>query len=374
MKKKLVKSLLVFILTGALLGCGGANKNAEEEDNAEKTEGTLYFKDINAQDYVTLGEYKGLEVAQTLAEVTEEDVENYISNALAADTFLEEITDRDVVETGDVANIDYEGKKDGVAFEGGTATGQDLTIGSGQFIPGFEDGLVGVKVGETVDLDLTFPEDYPQPDLAGAEVVFTVTVNKISQNVTPELTEEYVQGLGIENVKTVEEFRENIRQYLEAQAKNDYLYNVQMQLLSLVTENSQVKDAPKEIQQKYIDVTNQEMEYRAAYYGVDFDTFVQSFFNMDKESYEKEVEAGAMESAKQAMVCKRIAEVEGITVTDEDVNAAVEANYATWNYASVDDFKAKNDMEEYKDSLLIERVLDFLVENAKIVEAPTEAE
>ena len=293
MKNKLLKLLLVSALAVSLVGCGAKNTEESteqvstetvaegEESSSDETSAAIYFKDIQVDDYVTLGEYKGLEVLQSKQEVTQQDIDNFIHYTLEGYSELQPITDRDVVENGDTANIDYEGKKDGVAFDGGTAAGQDLVIGSGTFIPGFEEGLVGVKVGETVELNLTFPEEYHSEELAGQSVVFTVTVNSISRHVDPELTDEFVAGLGIEGISTVDEFQEYAKKGLEDQALEDYNYNVKMQVLTLVINNAQIKEPPVELIEKYKNVTNSQMEYQASMYGVDLETFVAGYFGMD---------------------------------------------------------------------------------------------
>lgn len=389
MKNKLFRLLLVSLMTVSLAGCGNketetkteetgteavAGEEAGAEEGSEASEESveqvsIYFKDIAVDDYVTLGEYKGLEVLQSKQEVTQQDVDNFIHYTLEGHSELQPITDRDVVENGDTANIDYEGKKDGVAFDGGTAQGQDLVIGSGTFIPGFEEGLVGVKVGETVDLDLTFPEEYHSEELAGQKVVFTVTVNSISRHVDPELTDEFVAGLGIEGISTVAEFQEYAKQGLEDQALEDFNYNVKMQVLTLVMNNAQIQEPPAELVEKYKNVTNSQMEYQASMYGVDLETFVNAYFGMDLAAYETEVAAGALETAKQALVCYKIALEENLIATEEELNSYIEENYASMGYASAEAFKETVDLQEYADSLLIDNVLTFLAENAAVTEA-----
>ena len=170
-------------------------------------------KDV--EQYVTLGEYKGLQVTVTEPAVDDATLETELESVYFANVTAENggITDRAVAE-GDTINLDYEGKKDGVAFSGGTAAGASLTIGSGQFIAGFEEGLVGVKPGETVDLDLTFPEEYHSADLAGQAVVFTVTVNYIQPT---EMEDSVVAGMGIDNVTNLEELKQNVYDELYAQ-------------------------------------------------------------------------------------------------------------------------------------------------------------
>ena len=373
MKRKIAKVLVAGLIGLQLIGCSNQkNENAEDNlgtaDVAEST--TLYFKEINAEEYVTLGEYKGLEAINTEQPIDEEEVDAYIEYMIAATGGeLEEVTDRDVIENGDVANIDFVGKKDGVAFEGGSGEGYDLGIGSGSFIPGFEEGLVGVKKGETIDLELTFPENYSSADLAGADVVFTVTVNGIYKELVPEFNDEFVAGLGIENVSTTEEYRSYLKTTMEENEKQYALQDMQTQLLTIATENATVSGRPQGLVDRFYQVNINNMTYNAMMYGMDLETFVSAYYGMDNETFEAETLAAAEESAKQALVCLKIAEEENIVVTEEDVNEAIESSYAEYGYASAEDFRATVDMEEYKDSLLLNKIVDFLVENATITEA-----
>ena len=377
MKRKIAKVLVAGLIGLQLIGCSNqktenTEENKEVAENAESAEATVvYFDEINADEYVTLGDYKGLEVVSTVQSIGDEEVDSYIEYMLSSTSGeLEEVTDRDVIENGDVANIDYVGKKDGVAFDGGTAEGYDLGIGSGSFIPGFEEGLVGVKKGETVDIELTFPENYHAPDLAGAEVVFTVTVNGIYKEIKPEFNDEYVAGLAIENVSTTEEYRSYLKNMMEEREKQYALQDVQTQLLAMVTENATVSGTPQELIDRFYQVNINNMTYNAMMYGMDLQTFVNSYYGLDEESFEAETVAAAEESAKQALVCLKIASEENIVVTEEEVNAAVEESYAEYGYPSAEEFKATIDMDEYKDSLLLNKIVDFLVENATITEVP----
>ena len=377
MKRKIAKVLVAGLIGLQLIGCSNqktenTEENKEVVENAESAEATVvYFDEINADEYVTLGDYKGLEVVSTVQSIGDEEVDSYIEYMLSSTSGeLEEVTDRDVIENGDVANIDYVGKKDGVAFDGGTAEGYELGIGSGSFIPGFEEGLVGVKKGETVDIELTFPENYRAPDLAGAEVVFTVTVNGIYKEIKPEFNDAFVAELAIENVSTTEEYRSYLKNMMEENEKQYALQDVQTQLLAMVTENATVSGTPQELVDRFYQVNINNMTYNAMMYGMDLQTFVSSHYGLDEESFEAETVAAAEESAKQALVCLKIASEENIVVTEEEVNAAVEESYAEYGYPSAEEFKATIDMDEYKDSLLLNKIVDFLVENATITEVP----
>ena len=231
MKRKVIAALLLGMAI-TVTGCSGntaKDTNATTEAASETTTGSESAAseseaqteaperpDYKALDYVTLGEYKGLEVTLESTEVTDEEIDQQVASNLSASDKLEEVKEG-TVESGDVANIDYEGKLNGEAFEGGTDKGYDLTIGSGTFIDGFEDGLIGKKIGDTVDLNLTFPENYGSTELAGKDVVFTVTINSVKR--APELTDALVAEISDE-YKTVEEYRNSIKEQLETQNKS----------------------------------------------------------------------------------------------------------------------------------------------------------
>ena len=376
MKKNLVKVLCAGLIALQLAGCG--NQGAAETQTESTSENTteeantvtdkLYFSEIDVDNTVVLGEYKNLDVVKNVQTVTEEDVESYISYMLSMTNDLTEVTTRDVVENGDVANIDYVGMKDGVAFEGGTAQGYDLTIGSGSFIPGFEEGLIGVKKGETVDLNLTFPENYGAADMAGAEVVFTVTVNGIYEEVTPEFNDEFVANLGISGVVTTDQYRTYAKLMMQESADATSEQDLQAQVMNLVTENAQVQEIPQELITKFEEISLQNVEYQASMYGMDLESFISAYYGVEYSAFEEQMTLAATESAKQALVCIKIAKEENIVVTDEELNAIIEENYASYGYDSVDTFKNSVDMEEYTDSLLLNKVVAFLVENANVSE------
>ena len=197
MKKKIIAALVGICTVVVMTGCG--NKGI-------------------SNDKITIKQYKGLEVEKVdPVEVTDTDVEDSINSTLQTKSTQNDITDRPAQE-GDVVTIDYEGKKDGVAFDGGTAQDQQLELGSGAFIDGFEDGIVGHNIGETFDLNLTFPEDYKSEDMAGQAVVFTVTLDKISEVIVPELTDELVAELS-ESAKTIEDYKKEVKEDLETSNK-----------------------------------------------------------------------------------------------------------------------------------------------------------
>lgn len=359
-----------FIAVSVMAGCAG--KAAEETTPAETTTGAaaessetaaeeqLEMMDLSGIDNgtVTLGDYKGIEVTKAAVEVSDEEVEAAILSEREAKTTYVEV-DRAVQDT-DQVNIDYVGTKDGVAFDGGTAKAQDLVIGSNRFIPGFETGLIGAKKGDEVSIDLTFPEDYGQADLAGQAVVFKVTVNNVREKNMPELDDAFVQE--VSDFKTVDEYRESKKQTLLEQKEGQAQRSVESDILKTVIENSQFETNQAAIDANYnnylLNLTNQ-----AAMYGIDLNTYASAFYGMDeatfKENYVKSVAKSAVE---QKLIVYAIADKEGITITDEDrENLAVEMGYE-----SKDQLIETAGAYEVDDYIISTKTMKFLVDNAVI--------
>ncbi len=360
MKRFLATVMATVLATATLAGCG----NSADEKN---------LSGIDLEKYVTsIGEYKGLELTGAKMEIADEDVEFYVDYMLENSKEPVAVTGR-AVQTGDVVNIDYEGKKDGVAFEGGTAQGYDLQIGSGSFIEGFEDGLIGCNVGDTVDLNLTFPDPYHSEELAGQAVVFTVKINSISELVRPELTDEYVKSLGVEEYQTVEQFYEAVRISLEDSATATYENELETQITEKLMDICEFSDeVPEGLFNYYRDQIYANFENSAAGIGMELTDFVTQYYGMTQEQFETEVDTGAANSARQAMACAVIAQKEGLEVTDEELNAKVEENYANFGFESVEAYMKDGNPEDYRDYLLTTKVLDFLMENAVVTEPVAE--
>ncbi len=194
------------------------------------------------EDYVELGQYKGLEVSVERPKVDDEYTQNYINYVLTQNAELQEVTGR-AAQNGDILNIDYAGEKDGVAFEGGTASGKDLMLGSHTFIDGFEDGLIGKNKGDKVDLNLTFPENYAKKELAGQDVVFHVTVNKIQESVVPELTDETVKKIQ-PDCDNVEDYKAFVQNLLTEDAEKYYDQQLSSKLIEAAKAGATFKNDP----------------------------------------------------------------------------------------------------------------------------------
>ena len=303
-----------------------------------------------AEDSVTLGEYKGVAYTPASVEITDEQVDKEVQKL--ADSNLVEV-DRPAAE-GDTVNIDYVGKKDGVAFDGGTASGYDLKLGSNTFIDGFEDGLIGAVKGQKLDLDLTFPEGYPSEDLAGQAVVFEVTVNAVK---TPsELNDDLV--MANTDYKTLEEYREATRNDLEKQAADNAEYQKQSSVFQTIMNNSQVVASEESIQAAY-DEAMTYYETMATNSGMELETLV-GYYGMDLDTFKAQVRTQAEENAKQQLVVNAIADKEGIKVTDEER----ESMAAEYGFESVDKMKESAGENVVNESLLTNLVLKFVSDNA----------
>ncbi len=341
---------------------------------------TTTLMDVDIDSLVTLGEYKGITIEATKTEVTDEDVEAEVSSAISTTPLMKQVTDR-AVQNGDTVNIDYEGKYADTkeAFDGGTAQGYDLVIGSGSFIDGFEDGLVGAEIGQTLDLNLTFPEDYGATDLAGKEVIFTVTVNSISVADT-EVTDEWVKSLGIDGVSTVDEFKANIRTQLEEENQSAYDENIRNTAVEMVTDASTVSDIPEELYNRYFVMIYKSLESytQQVYYmygvTVSPEEYVQTVMQNNGltgtvDDYLSDV---ANQQTTRCMVLQAIANKEGIEISEETVDKYIQEDYDTYfkqQYDSIDAYKATLDTEDYREQIMAEQVADFLVENATVKEA-----
>lgn len=366
---------------GALMtGCGNADTDTAEttqESMAESETGTeagtedygpeAYLSGINVADYVTLGEYKGIEVSVDAPVVTDEYLDSYIDYVLQSNMVTTEITDR-LVEEGDIVNIDYEGKIDGVAFDGGTAQGYDLTIGSGTFIDGFEDGLIGAETGETVDVNVTFPENYQGEEVAGKDAVFTVTVNSISVETLPELTDEFVQGLDV-GVNTVEEYRQYAYDLLMEEEQATHDSNAEIAVLEAVMAGSQIQDPPEDMTNRYYNRIIDNMTYYASLYGYDLETFLSM-----QGTSEDAIRESAAQAGQEIIVMQAIADAEGLSVTDEELDAEIETNAGSLGYDDVEEYRASLDVEGYREYMMSEKVLNFLLENAVVTDVEPETE
>lgn len=337
-----------------------------------------YLKDIKTEKYVTLGVYTGMEVEASMPEVPEGAVESYISeNFLAPKAEKVTVTDR-AVQKGDVANIDFVGYHDGVAFEGGTGTGFDLTIGSRQFIDGFEDGLIGAKIGETRNLDLTFPDPYKDETLAGEDVIFEVKVNSISENRAPELTDELVKQLGEEGyntggAQTARELHDWVAGLYEQSAQSAYDNEIETALASQIMDNCTFREPPEEMVKRYTTSIENNMSIRASSLGMTLAQYMKLYQGLDAEGYRAAFDEEGEQMTKQYIMYQAIAEKEGLMPTEEEVAEEISSLMTLYGYASEEELEKSVDLESFREDMMRKKVVAFLIENGSIQEKAADA-
>lgn len=388
MKKRLFAMLMAGVVAVGVCACGAkteeaantTNEEAATEANQETTateeikvserEDYVALEDMETEDYVTIPEYASITVQAVKPEVTDERIESYINSNILT-TYA--VTDR-AVAAGDAVLIDYVGKKDGVAFDGGSAEGYVLNIGSGSFIEGFESGLVGVMPGETVDLNLTFPEEYHAAELAGADVVFTVTVHEIQEStdyasVTPEL----LSLMGSAYTSKEEIWEEAVKR-VEENAQASYESNIANAIMEELLEQSSFTSVPQHLVDEEVQNYNTYMETLCmGYYGVDVETFVTSFYGITMDEYNTQMNQMCEETVKQYLIMEAVARAEGIEVTDEMMNEKAAAEAEEYQYESAEALIEEVGRTTYRMYILQDMVMEKLMDKVA-VETITEEE
>lgn len=374
MKKKLAILLLAIGILGMAAGCGKdkeESKKTEDSKQAEESltneEGHVVAVDVeNIEDYVKLGEYKNLEVSeQPKPEVTEEVLENNIHYLLLNNYKPVEVTEDRAVQQDDTVNIDYTGYMDGKPFDGGADTGADLRIGSGGFIAGFEDGLVGHKKGEEVTLDLTFPDPYKMNEsLSGKAVQFKVKINKISA--PPTLTDEWVAANT--DFKTVEEFRNAQKEAIQRSLDSDYDTKVKSDLFGLVIENSEITKYPEDLMAKAkVKVREQlDMMYQSQA-GITLDDYIKQQ-GITEEETEKALEESAQQYLTQNLIVQAILEKEGVEFTEEEYTKEKEEYAISAGFPDVATMESYADAKTIKENVLWEAACEIIQSTATITE------
>lgn len=370
MKKKAYLAILALCVVLGASACGTETgetteqtQNTETEKNDKEKPSSYGTRLVSVKDvdkYITIGEYKGIQLDKTVAEITEEEVDAQISNDLK--NKAEEVTDKNgTVENGDLVTINFVGTKDGETFDGGTANNYDLTIGEGMMIDGFEDGIIGMKKGETKEVPLTFPEDYYEPSMAGADVVFKITLQNFRR--TPELSEEWVAANT--DYKTLEEYREGTRKTLAEAAEQSAQNNLQNTAWGTVIGNCEVKEYPQD------DIDNAVAEYKklneeyAAQGDMDLEKFVESQ-GLTMEAFEEQCQQYAEAKVKQNLVVQGIMDKEGLTLEDEESLKIQNQLIEQFGVKDLADLVDQYGQVAVDESIGILRVTDFIVDQAEI--------
>ncbi|HDE7977324.1 TPA: trigger factor [Staphylococcus aureus] len=334
----------------------------------EKGKDFIFEATVTVEPEVKLGDYKGLEIEKQETELSDDELQEAIDHSLGH--LAEMVVKEDgVVENGDTVNIDFSGSVDGEEFEGGQAEGYDLEIGSGSFIPGFEEQLEGMKVDEEKDVVVTFPEEYHAEELAGKEATFKTKVNEIKFKEVPELTDEIANELDAE-ANTVDEYKENLRKRLAEQKATDAENVEKEEAITKATDNTTI-DIPEAMVNTELDRMVSEFAQRIQQQGLDLQTYFQ-ISGQDESQLREQMKDDAEQRVKTNLTLTAIAEAEKIEATDEDIDKELEKMSKQFNI-SVEDIKnTLGNTDIIKNDVRIQKVIDLLRDNAKFVEGTKE--
>ena len=309
-----------------------------------------------------LGKYKGVEIKKIEYKVTDEDVEHELGHMQEHNSRLISVEDRPV-EKGDIANINFEGFVDGVAFEGGKAENHDLEIGSNTFIPGFEDQIIGMKIEEEKDINVKFPDEYFSKELAGKDATFKVKVNEIKKKELPTLDDEFAKD--VSEFDTLKELKESIKEKQQKQNDERAKYETQDAVIKAVCENVKV-DIPSGMVETETENMLKDMEQRLAYQGLKLDQYLQ-MMGKTKEEMQKEYEPQAIEAIKSRLAIEAVIKAEKIEVADIDIDEKIKEMAKNYGRENDEEFLKNENVRNYiKQGLESEKAIEFLVENAKI--------
>ena len=314
---------------------------------------------------VTLGEYKGVEVKKEHTLVSDEDVDKEIEKARSKQASEVSVEDRPVAE-GDTVNLDYSGSIDGVKFAGGTAEGQTLKIGSHAFIPGFEEQMVGMKLGEEKDLEVTFPEKYHAAELAGKKAVFHVKVNSITETQLPALDDDFAKD--ISEFDTLDEYKADVRAKLEAQAAERDNQAFTNAVIEKVMENATV-EIPDAMVERQIDYLVRNFEYRLSAQGLKLADFIK-YTGQDMKSFRNQYRQQAEKTVRANLVLEAVENAEKFEATEEEIDAEI-AKFAPQTGKSAEELKkslTEGDREYFKSDVIRDKAVKFLCDNAKAAE------
>ena len=310
---------------------------------------------------VKVNKYKGLNVKPETVEVTDEEVNHELGHLL--ERYTELVTKDGKVENGDVAIIDFEGFKDGVAFAGGKGENYNLEIGSNTFIPGLEEQIIGMEVGEERDLDLSFPEDYGAKDLAGAKVVFKVKVNEIKEKHTRELDEEFFEDLGMEGINSEETLKAEIKESIKAQKEMDAENKYVDDLFEAVAKNVEV-DIPEEMVEEEVNRLMGRFEEQMKMQGISLELYYQ-FTGSDEAALKSQMEKEAYKNVLYRLMLEEVMNQEKIEVTEEEVEKEVEELATKYQMDKEDFLREFGGKEMIQYDLEMRRVVELLKEYNK---------
>lgn len=334
-------------------------------DQLEKGKSIIIKVEVTIKPEVELGDYKKIEIEKIEYNVTDEDVEKELASIQERNARIIDAGNRETKE-GDLLTIDFKGFVDGEQFEGGTAEGQQLEIGSNTFIPGFEEQLIGKKKGDEVEVKVTFPEDYHQENLKAKEATFEVTIHEVKEKELPELDDEFAKD--VSEFDTLDEYKQSIKERLEKEAKNKEKVDVENKILEKVVEISKV-DIPEIMIEHQIENEINEFSYRLKMQGMDINQYLE-LTGSNLDDFKEQVTPVAEKRVKTDLILEAITEAENIQVTDEDIDKELDRLSKEYNQENVDEFKdnmKKGDLEYLKAGIMRDKTIDLLVKNTKLI-------
>ncbi|PAE21748.1 trigger factor [Bacillus sp. 7504-2] len=332
-------------------------------EQVEKGKALIFKATVTVKPEVKLGQYKGIEVEKINTEVTEEDVNQELTSL--QERHAELVIKETAAENGDTVVMDFEGFVDGEAFEGGQADNYSLELGSGQFIPGFEEQLVGTAAGEEKDVEVTFPEDYHAAELAGKKAVFKVKVHEVKGKELPELDDEFAKDADDE-VETLDALKEKIKTRLEESKKHEAEHTVRDTVVEKAAENAEI-DLPAIMIDNEVDRMMQEFEQRLQMQGMNLELYFQ-FSGQDESALREQMKEAAEKRVRMNLTLEAIAKAENIEVSPEEMDAELNKMSEMYNMPVENITAALGSLEGLKADVQVRKALDFLVENSKTVE------
>ena len=327
----------------------------------EKGKDLIFTAVVQTKPEVTLGKYKGIELKKVEYNVEEKDIDHEIGHMQERNARLVNVEDRPV-EKNDTTVIDFEGFVDGVAFEGGKAENHELVIGSNTFIPGFEDQIIGMKIGEEKDINVTFPEEYFSKDLAGKPAVFKVKLHEIKKKELPVVDDEFAKD--VSEFDTIKELKDSIKEKLEEENKNKAKYETEEEAIKTVCDNTEI-DIPSGMVETETDNMIKDIEQRLMYQGLNFAQYLQ-MMGKTEEDMRNEMKEQAERQVKTKLVLEAIVVAEKIEATDEEIKAKLE-EMATMYGKDVKELESNASLKAYvAESVKTEKAISFIVDNAKI--------
>lgn len=328
-------------------------------EKIEKGESLVFTAKVTVKPEVKLGEYKGLGIEKDDTAVTDEDVQNELKSLQERQAELV-VKEGGKVEEGDTVVLDFEGFVDGEAFEGGKAENYSLEVGSGSFIPGFEDQLVGLEAGAEKDVEVTFPEEYHAEDLAGKPAVFKVKIHEIKAKELPELDDEFAKDVD-EEVETLAELTEKTKKRLEEAKENEADAKLREELVTKAAENAEI-DIPQAMIDTELDRMMKEFEQRLQMQGMNLELYFQ-FSGQDETALKEQMKEDAEKRVKSNLTLEAIAKAEDLQVTDEEVEEELSKMAEAYNMPVENIKQAIGSTEGMKEDLKVRKAIDFLVEN-----------